>query len=153
MSDSSLSFGNSSVFRKQLLVKNLAPYNVPGAYTSPGNPIDYETVLTVANVTDSPNNLVSTNLFANELYPLNEFGPEGGFSTPIGINSVASTNNPEGTNQGPYAPQDTQLDVINEFFIESAYVTNKFGPSGGYKDLIVITDIIGNGNIYQHVLT
>jgi hypothetical protein len=149
MSDSSLSFGNSSVFRKQLLVKNLAPYNVPGAYTSPGNPIDYETVLTVANVTDSPNNLVSTNLFANELYPLNEFGPEGGFSTPIGINSVASTNNPEGTNQGPYAPQDTQLDVINEFFIESAYVTNKFGPSGGYKDLIVITDIIGNGNIYQ----
>jgi len=149
MSDSSLSFGNSSVFRKQLLVKNLAPYNVPGAYTSPGNPIDYETVLTVSNVTDSPNNLVSTNLFANELYPLNEFGPEGGFSTPIGINSVASTNNPEGTNQGPYAPQDTQLDVINEFFIESAYVTNKFGPSGGYKDLVIITDIIGNGNIYQ----
>jgi len=149
MSDSSLSFGNSSVFRKQLLVKNLAPYSVAGAYASRPTPVDYETNLTVSSVVNSPDNYVSTNLFANDLYPLNEYGPEGGFGSPIGLNSVASTNNPEGTNQGPYAPQDTQLDIINEFFIESAYVTNKFGPSGGYKDLVIITDIIGNQNIYQ----
>jgi hypothetical protein len=149
MSDSSLSFGNSSVFRKQLLVKNLAPYSVAGAYASRPTPVDYETNLTVSSVVNSPDNYVSTNLFANDLYPLNEYGPEGGFGGPIGLNSVASTNNPEGTNQGPYAPQDTQLDIINEFFIESAYVTNKFGPSGGYKDLVIITDIIGNQNIYQ----
>jgi hypothetical protein len=149
MSESFLSFGNSAAFRKQLLVKNLTPYNVPGTYTSPGNPVDYETVLSVNNVIDSPNNYVSTNLFAQDLYPLNEYGPEGGFSNPIGINSVASTNNPEGTNQGPYDPNDTVLDVINEFFIESAYVTNKWGPSGGYKDLVIITDIQNAGNIYQ----
>jgi outer membrane protein OmpA-like peptidoglycan-associated protein len=149
MSESFLSFGNSAAFRKQLLVKNLTPYNVPGTYTSPGNPVDYETVLSVNNVVDSPNNLVSTNLFAQDLYPLNEYGPEGGFSQPIGINSVASTNNPEGTNQGPYQPIDTVLDVVNEFFIESAYVTNKWGPSGGYKDLVIITDIQNAGNIYQ----
>ena len=149
MSESFLSFGNSAAFRKQLLVKNLTPYNVPGTYTSPGNPVDYETVLSVNNVIDSPNNYVSTNLFAQDLYPLNEYGPEGGFSNPIGVNSVASTNNPEGTNQGPYDPNDTVLDVINEFFIESAYVTNKWGPSGGYKDLVIITDIQNAGNIYQ----
>jgi hypothetical protein len=149
MSESLLSFGNSSAFRKQLLVKNLTPYNVPGTYTSPGNPVDYETVLSVNNVIDSPNNYVSTNIFAKELYPLNEYGPEGGFGQPIGLNSVASTNNPEGTNQGPYQPIDTVLDIVNEFFIESAYVTNKWGPSGGYKDLVVITDIQNAGNIYQ----
>ena len=149
MSESFLSFGNSSAFRKQLLVKNLTPYNVPGTYTSPGNPVDYEVVLSVNNVVDSPNNYVSTNLFAQDLYPLNEYGPEGGFSNPIGINSIASTNNPEGTNQGPYDPIDTVLDIVNEFYIESAYVTNKWGPSGGYKDLVVITDIQNNGNIYQ----
>jgi len=149
MAESFLSFGNSETFRKQLLVRNLIPYGVPGAYTSPSNPINYETNLTVSNVVDSPNNFVSTNLFANDLYPLNEYGPEGGFSNPIGINSLASTSNPEGTNQGPYQPNDTVLDVVNEFYIETAFVTNKWGPSGGYKDLIVITDIQNNGNIYQ----
>ena len=150
MAESFLSFGNSESFRKQLLVRNLPPYNVPGSYTSPGNPINFETNLTVSSVVDSPNNYVSTNLFATNLYPLNEYGPDGGFGDPIGINSVASTNNPEGTNQGPYYPTNgTNLDIINEFFIENAYVTNKWGPSGGYKDLIVITDIQNAGNIYQ----
>ena len=150
MAESFLSFGNSETFRKQLLVRNLPPYNVPGSYTSPGNPINFETILTVSNVTDSPNNYVSTNLFATSLYPLNEFGPEGGFGSPIGINSVASTNNPEGTNQGPYYPTNgTNLDLLSEFYIESAYVTNKWGPTGGYKDLVIITDIQNAGNIYQ----
>lgn len=150
MAESFLSFGSSETFRKQLLVRNLPPYNVPGSYSSPGNPINYETVLTDSNVVDSPNNYVSTNVFATSLYPLNEYGPDGGFGSPIEIKSVASTNNPEGTNQGPYYPVNgTNLDIINEFFIESAYVTNKWGPSGGYKDLVIITDIQNAGNIYQ----
>ena len=146
MSESFLSFGNSESFRKQLLVRNLPPYNVPGAYTSPGNPVNYETNIGSLNVVDSPNNYVSTNLFANDLYPLNEFGPDGGFGSPINVNLVPVLD----PNQGPYYPKEgTNLDIINEFFIESAYVTNKWGPSGGYKDLVVITDIINAGNIYQ----
>jgi hypothetical protein len=146
MSESFLSFGNSESFRKQLLVRNLPPYNVPGAYTSPGNPVNYETNIGSLNVVDSPNNYVSTNLFANDLYPLNEFGPDGGFGPPVNVNLVPVLD----PNQGPYYPkQGTNLDIINEFFIESAYVTNKWGPAGGYKDLIVITDIINAGNIYQ----
>ena len=146
MSESFLSFGNSESFRKQLLVRNLPPYNVPGAYTSPGNPVNYETNIGSLNVVDSPNNYVSTNLFANDLYPLNEFGPDGGFGPPVNVNLVPVLD----PNQGPYYPkQGTNLDIINEFFIESAYVTNKWGPSGGYKDLVVITDIINAGNIYQ----
>lgn len=146
MAESFLSFGNSESFRKQLLVRNLPPYNVPGSYTSPENPINYETNLSVYNVVDSPNNLVSTNLFANDLYPLNEFGPEGGFGNPIGVN-VTPILNP---NQGPYYPKTgTNLDVINEFYIESAFVTNKWGPTGGYKDLVIITDLSSIQNIYQ----
>jgi len=149
MADSFLSFGNSELFRKQLLVRNLQPYNVLGAYTSPGNPINFETNLTVSNVIDSPNNYVSSNLFASELYPLNEYGPDGGFGEPIGVN-VTPISEP---NQGPYYPlngEQTQgLVLLNEFYIESAYVTNKFGPSGGYKDLIIITDVQIGNNIYQ----
>ena len=97
MSESFLSFGNSESFRKQLLVKNLPPYNVPGTYNSPGNPINYETNLSVSNVVDSPNNYVSSNLFASDLYPLNEYGPEGGFGSPIGVNLTS----PLESNQGP----------------------------------------------------
>ena len=141
MSESTLSFASSELFRKQLLVRNLAPYNVEGSYTPPEPAVNYETNLTVSNVTDSPNNLVSTNVFAETLYPLNEYGPEGGFSQPIGVNTIASTNNPEGTNQGPYAPNDTVLDIVNEFYIEAAYLKNTYGPEGGYKDLVVITDL------------
>ena len=107
MSESTLSFAGSDSFRKQLLVRNLQPYKVPGDFTPTEPAVNYETNLTVSNVIDSDNSLVSTNVFAENLYPLNEYGPEGGFGQPIGINSIASTNNPEGTNQGPYGPNDT----------------------------------------------
>ena len=149
MAESFLSFGSSESFRKQLLVKNLPPYNVAGSYNSPGNPINYETNLTVSNVVDSPNNYVSTNFFAENLYPLNEFGPEGGFGSPIAVNLTPVLD----PNQGPYYPltqgQMDGLVLLNEFYIESAYVTNKWGPSGGYKDLVIITDVFLNDPIYQ----
>ena len=149
MAESFLSFGNSELFRKQLLVRNLQPYGVPGAYTSPGNPVNYETNITVSNVVDSPNNYVSTNLFASDLYPLNEYGPEGGFGAPIAVNLTPVLD----PNQGPYYPingaQTQGLVLVNEFFIESAYVTNIWGPSGGYKDLVIITDVQQSGLIYQ----
>ena len=149
MAESFLSFGSSETFRKQLLVRNLTPYNVPGSYTSPGNPINYETNLTVSNVVDSPNNYVSTNLFASDLYPLNEYGPEGGFGDPIGVNLTPVLE----PNQGPYYPLEAAqmegLALVNEFYIESAYVTNRWGPSGGYKDLVIITDTFLTNPIYQ----
>jgi hypothetical protein len=149
MAESFLSFGNSETFRKQLLVRNLPPYNVPGSYTSPDNPINYETDLTVSSVVDSPNNYVSTNIFAKELYPLNEYGPDGGFGVPIGVNLTPILE----PNQGPYYPldaaQEEGLVVINEFYIESAYVTNRWGPSGGFKDLVIITDTFLTDPIYQ----
>lgn len=149
MAESFLSFGSSESFRKQLLVKNLPPYNVPGSYNSPGNPINYETNLTVSNVIDSPNTYVSTNFFAENLYPFNEFGPEGGFGSPVGVNLTPVLE----PNQGPYYPlTEGQMDglvLLNEFYIESAYVTNKWGPSGGYKDLVIITDVFLNDPIYQ----
>ena len=153
MSESTLSFAGSEFFRNKLLTRNLQPYNVPGVYTPTQPAVNYETNLTVSNVIDSDNTLVSTNVFAENLYPLNEYGPEGGFGDPIGINSVASTNNPAGTNQGPYYPvgNDSPLELINEFFIDDAYITNTWGPTGGYKDLVVITDILDAvpGGIYQ----
>ena len=149
MAESTLSFGNSEFFRKNLLTKNLEPYSVQGALSARDPAFNYETNLSVYSVIDSPNTFVSTNLFANAQYPLNEFGPEGGFNEPIGIGPLSSSQLPDGSNQGPYTQDSAQIDLLNEFFIDAAYVKNIFGPSGGYKDLVIITDIQNNNNIYQ----
>jgi hypothetical protein len=138
MSESFLSFASSSSFRNTLITRNLVPYNVPGTFSPQISDINYETILTVANVIDSPNDLVRTNKQANILYPLNEYGPEKGFRKPLNLNGPPLPVEP---NKGPYDPNDTAIDLVNEFFIDAAYVQNNFGPEGGYKNLITITDI------------
>ncbi len=59
--------------------------------------------------------------------------------------STCNTNNcgciPKGLTTPNLCPNDTVLDLINEFYIDAAYVTNIYGPEGGYKDLIIITDL------------
>jgi hypothetical protein len=145
MSDSTLSFASSSNFRDILLARNLQPYSVPGSYSPSSNSVNYETNLSVANVIDSPNGLISTNQLANSLYSLNEYGPEGGYD---GKYSVPGAPLPVESNSGPYAPTDTVLDLVNEFYIDAAYVQNIYGPEGGYKDLVIITDVVGNPKMY-----
>ena len=146
MAESVLSFVNSSSFRNQLISRNLKPYSVPGTFSGPTTNINYETNLTVSSVIDSPDTLISTNTFANTLYPLNEFGPEGGFN---GKYSLPGAPYPVDSNSGPYNPNDTNLDLINEFFIDAAYIQNIYGPEGGYSDLVVITDVVGNPKLYK----
>lgn len=146
MSDSPLSFGSSSSFRNNLLTKNLEPYNVPGVYTPPSGQIVKETILTVSSVVDSPDNLIADSPFGDLLYPLNEYGPDGGFNTNITFNGPPL---PVNSNQGEYNPNDTVLDLVNEFFIDAAYIENKYGPQGGFEDMVIITDIQNKGKIYQ----
>lgn len=145
MPESFLSFNSSAQFRNSLITRNLPPYSVPGSYTPPVSDINYPTNLTVTNVIDSPNNLISTNIQANSLYSLNEYGPEGGYSQPI---SLAGAPLPVESNKGPYDPTDTALDLVNEFFIDSAFIQNKYGPEGGFNELVTITDITLSNKIY-----
>jgi len=141
---SSLSFVSTESFRNNLLVKNLPPYSVTGVF-GPVTNVVQQTNLNVFSVVDSPNNLVSTNQFANSVYPLNEYGPDGGFDNPINVNNLL----PVDPNQGPYDINDSNLELVNEFFIDSAYVKNIFGPEDGYKDLYIVTD---NYNVNQYFL-
>ncbi len=132
MPESVLSFASSSSFRDSLIARNLAPYQVQGVYTPPPGNVVYEvSPLSDSNVIDSPDTLISTNQLSNNLYPLNEWGPEGGFQ---GKYSVPGAPLPVEANKGPYDPNDTVLDLINEFYIDAAYVTNIYGPEGGYKE-------------------
>jgi outer membrane protein OmpA-like peptidoglycan-associated protein len=146
MSDSILSFANSSSFRNTLIARNLAPYQVQGVYTPPAGNVTYEiSPLSNSNVIDSPDTLISTNQAANQLYPLNEYGPEGGF---LGKYSVPGNPYPVESNKGPYDPNDTVLDLVNEFYIDTAYIQNKYGPESGYKDMYEITDVVTSNKFY-----
>ena len=146
MSNSTLSFASSSSFRDILLAKNLAPYGVTGVYTSPVSNIDTEVVLNVFNVIDSPNNLIADTPFAAQLYPLNEYGPDGGYNTTIDYNGAPL---PVNSNQGEYSPDDTVLDLVNEFFIDTAYIVNYYGPVGGFSNMFDVTTQMLAAPIHQ----
>jgi len=124
----------------------LEPYDVPGVYTPPSGPIAYETEQSNLNVIDSPDNLITDGVYSNQLYPLNEFGPNGGFNLNITYNGPPL---PVNSNQGEYNPTDTVLDLVNEFYIDAAYIENRYGPDGGFNDMVIITDIQNNNKIYQ----
>jgi len=143
---STLSFASSSSFRDILLSRNLVPYSVTGVYTPSSSGINTELTLSNYNVIDSPNELITNGPFANQLYPLNEYGPDGGYDLNINYNGAPLPINP---NQGEYSPNDTVLDIINEFFIDSAYINNYYGPVGGFNNMYGVTTQILGQPIHQ----
>ena len=142
-----LSLANTEYFRKTLMAKNLAPYKVQGVYTPPAQNVNYEVVQTESSVLDSPNEYITDGPFVKKLYPLNEFGPNGGFNTQITYNGPPL---PRDSNHGEYSPKDTKMDLLNEFFIDLSYIENKYGPQGGFENMITITDIQNNNKIYAN---
>jgi hypothetical protein len=149
MSNSTLSFASSSSFRDALLVRNLTPYTVTGVYSPPVSNINTEITLSNFNVVNSPDELISDNPFADLLYPLNEYGPNGGFDNEITFNGPPL---PVNSNQGEYSPNDTVLDLVNEFFIDAAYLDNYYGPVGGFNDMYGVTTQILGQPIHQPYL-
>jgi outer membrane protein OmpA-like peptidoglycan-associated protein len=150
MAESTLSFVSTSSFRNSLMVKNLAPYNVPGAYTPPSGALNYEITQTVSNVIDSPDTLIHDDPYAQILYPLNEYGPNGGYNLNITYNNPPL---PVESNQGEYNPTETALDLVNEFFIDASFIENRYGPEGGFKDMVVIDSIQNNDKLYLPYFT
>ena len=149
MPNSTLSFASSSSFRDILLAKNLVPYSVSGVYTPPTGNINTEVSLNNFNVIDSPNDLIANDPFAQLLYPLNEYGPDGGYDLNINFNGPLL---PVNSNQGEYGPNDTVLDLVNEFFIDAAYIDNYYGPVGGFNDMYGVTTQILGQPIHQPYL-
>jgi hypothetical protein len=143
MSDSILSFANSASFRNSLISRNLTPYNIPGAYTPPSGQQNYEYSVSNFNVIDSPNDLIASNPFVSDSATLNEYGPNNGYQQ-----AIVNYNLPVDPNQGEYNPNDTVLDLVNEFYIDAAYIENRFGPVGGFQNMVVIDNIQNNNKLY-----
>ena len=144
MPESSLSFNNSSDFRNSLVSRTLPPYNVSGAFSAPLGSQNFEETLSDYSNVNLPN-IGSTNV-ADGFYTLNKYGPNGGF-----INTIGLQQDPiiPATNEGEYNPSETNLDIVNEFFIDSAYSKNKYGPIGGFNEMFDVTEFLLANQVHQ----
>jgi hypothetical protein len=103
MANSPLDYPSSELFRNRLIVRNLVPYAKSPRRVQP--PITYPIIQSDYAVIDSPDNLIDEPTFANGLYPLNQYGAEGGYKQvpdPTGLNNTNS-------NEGEYGYQDANL--------------------------------------------
>ena len=142
-----LSFASTKTFRDLLVGKNLAAYKVVGVFSPSVGNLNYETILTDSPVIDSPDSYITDDPFAKKLFPLNQYGPEGGYNIDITYNGAPL---PVNSNQGEYSPNDTKMDLLNEFFIDLSYNENVYGPTGGYQNMVTITDIQNNNKLYEN---
>lgn len=111
MSNSPLDFISSDGFRKKLVTRNLVPYakspNRPSVQTN------YEYIQSDTSVQDSPDQLIDTPSFANQLYPLNQYGNEGGYEQVPDTGALLNTK----SNEGEYGYQDAN--IVDQSLLES----------------------------------
>jgi hypothetical protein len=100
---SPLDFVNSDGFRKKLIVRNLTPY--AKAPNRPTQPINTEYVQSDTSVQDSPDKLIDEPSFANKLFPLNQYGNEGGYEQVPDPGALLNTK----SNEGEYGYQDANI--------------------------------------------
>jgi len=108
---SPLDFANSESFRRELIVKNLKPYNKSPFPAQP--PTNYEYTHTVKNVVDTPDSLIDEPSFANQLYPLNQYGNEGGYKQVPDPNGLLNKK----SNEGEYGFQDAN--ILDQGYVKS----------------------------------
>jgi len=111
--ESPLSFANTESFRNSLIKFNLEAYTKPsGNYISDKN---YEYIQSNYSVVDSPDKLIDEPIYADSLYPLNQYGAEGGYEQAIDPNSLKNTK----SNEGEYGPGQQDAKILQQGIIES----------------------------------
>jgi len=105
---SPLDFPSSEVFRKKLVVRNLKPYQKSPKFPNP--PYNYETIQRDLSPVDTDDTLIDTPVLANLLYPLNQYGSDGGYKQVRDVNILNNTR----SNEGEYGYQDAN--IIDEGF-------------------------------------
>lgn len=154
MSNSPLDLINSDAFRKKLITRNLVPYA-----KSPNRPsiqVPYEHVQSDLSVIDTPDQLIDVPSFANQLYPLNRYGNEGGYEQAPDPNGITNTI----SNQGEYGPGQQNAHIVDEGYDAvrlwrplNAYADglNVFDSAESFSSLETVTpdhDRQGNGQPY-----
>lgn len=108
-----LDFSATNGFRKKLLTRNLTPY--AKAPNRPTLPVDTEYVQTDSSVQDSPDQLIDVPSFANKLYPLNEYGAQGGYKQAPDPTGLLNTK----SNRGEYGPGQQDAKILGQSQVAS----------------------------------
>lgn len=112
MATSPLDLVSSEGFRKKLITRNLTPYaKAPNKPTLPTN-VPY--IQSDISVQDSPDQLIDESSLANRLYPLNQWGAEGGYKQVPDPNALTNTK----SNRGEYGPGQQDAHIIDQAQIE-----------------------------------
>jgi len=137
---SPLDLVNSEAFRKKLIVKNLVPY--AKAPNRPTPPTNYEYVQSDVSVVDSPDALIDDPSFANKLYPLNEWGAEGGYRQVPDPNGLLNTI----SNQGEYGPGQQDAHILDQGIAEAKNWKKVNAYSNGGQGVLDAGEFITNQN-------
>jgi hypothetical protein len=130
MPNSPLDLINSDSFRSRLLTRNLVPY--PKSPNRPSVQVPYEHIQSDLSVIDSPDQLIDVPTFANQLYPLNRYGNEGGYQQVPDPNGLSNTI----SNQGEYGPGQQDARIIDEGFDAVRF----WRPLNAYSDGLNVFD-------------
>ena len=103
MATSPLDLINSDAFRRRLITRNLTPY--AKAPNRPSVQTNVQYIQSDSAVQDSPDQLIDEPSFANVLYPLNQYGAEGGYKQVPDPSANLNTK----SNEGEYGYQDANL--------------------------------------------
>jgi len=119
---------DSAGFRKKLITRNLVPYAKSPNKADP--PIDYEVIQSDLSVIDSPDQLIDEPSFANKLFPLNQYGNDGGYKQVPDPGSLLNNK----SNEGEYGFQDANI-------IDEGYdAPRNWRPLNAYADTTQIFD-------------
>ena len=123
---SPLDFNNidTAFFRTRCLTKNLAPY--PKSPRRAQQPINTEYTYNLIPVIDSPDALIDTPIFADQAYPRNQFGPEGGYKQVPDPNALLNTK----SNEGEYGPLQQDAKILGQ----SLYEVQQMRSRNAYGD-------------------
>jgi len=131
MANSPLDFPNTDGFRTRLVTRNLAPYPKSPRRVQP--PINYAIVQSDYSVIDSPDSLIDQPTFANQLYPLNQYGSQGGYVQVRDPNTLQNTN----SNEGEYGVQDANIIQQASVFSREWKPLNPYGNGPALVDSAV----------------
>ena len=98
-----LILANTQGFRTNLLKRNLTPY--AKAPNRPTQPIDTVYTQSDSSVQDSPDKLIDEPSYANKLFPLNQYGNEGGYKQVPDPGALLNKK----SNEGIYNYQDADI--------------------------------------------
>jgi outer membrane protein OmpA-like peptidoglycan-associated protein len=130
MEGSPLDLVNSDAFRKKLVVRNLTPY--AKSPNRPSFPINIPYIQTDSSVQDSPDQLIDEPSLANVLYPLNQWGAEGGYKQVPDPGALLNTK----SNEGEYGPGQQDAHILDQASVEQYNWKPKNAYSNGTQGVL-----------------